>query len=1026
MSESILKAIIKLFALVAKIETVANSSRQLVESFLYEQLNEESAIEYLKLYDDIIAQDEKVAEGDQKLKRRSLSGVKVLAICEQLNTSLTQRQKVIVVLRLIEIILATQQATDDERDFVDTVANSFNIDEDEYLRCIIYFNSQATDELTEENHFLIIDNSIKQSIDRKHLYNEHINGHIRIMFIKSVSMYVLRYFGNSEITLNGHQISYGKIYILNQGVSIRSPKFSPIFYSDIVSCFLTTDTKQKIVFEAQKLGYEFSNGKIGLHNLSISETSGKLVGIMGGSGAGKSTLLNILNGNDKPTVGNVFINGINFHTEKQKLKGIVGHISQDDLLMESLTVYENLFYNAKLCFSYLSDDEINDKCLRLLAEIGLYEAKDLKVGNVLSKTISGGQRKRLNIALELIREPSILFVDEPTSGLSSRDSENIMDLLKELALKGKLVFVVIHQPSSDIFKMFDKLLLLDVGGYPIYYGNPVEAVIYFKNVVSHINANESECMVCGNVNPEQIFNIIEAQVLDEYGNNTQKRKISPAQWNKYFVQNHHAENIDSKNSELPPGIFQIPTKWQQFKVFLKRDVLSKLSNKQYMLINLLEAPVLALILAFLVRYINPKSETGYVFADNMNIPAYMFMSVIVALFLGLSVSAEEIIADRKIRKRESFLSLSKSSYLWSKIVLMFTFSAIQALFFVLIGNSILEIRDMYFQYWLVLFTTSCFANMLGLNISATFNSAVTIYILIPFLLIPQLLLSGLIVKFENLHPSLSSKSEVPFAGKIMTSFWAYEALAVNQFTNNAYEKYFYNVDKHASFATFKLNFWLDAMRTKLDDAEALLNEKNNETKLANALLTLKNELEDESRLSEIKFTKMNLLNAHSFDKKTLIALRKHFDELEEFYRDKNLQASKEKQRIVKQLAPNQASEKAFAIWKQNNENLAVADAVKNVAHEERIEEIDNHFIQLSDNIFNLPPQSNFLNAHFYAPEKPVFGSYFDTFDINVFVIWVMSFLLSITLYFNAFANAFKAMGNLFTGWRYTKKPKKYL
>jgi hypothetical protein len=292
-------------------------------------------------------------------------------------------------------------------------------------------------------------------------------------------------------------------------------------------------------------------------------------------------------------------------------------------------------------------------------------------------------------------------------------------------------------------------------------------------------------------------------------------------------------------------------------------------------------------------------------------------------------------------------------------------------------------------------------------------------------LIPQLLLSGLIVKFENLHPSLSSKSEVPFAGKIMTSYWAYEALAVNQFTNNAYEKYFYNVDKHASFATFKLNFWLDAMRTKLDDAEALLNEKNNDATLADALLTLKNELEDEARLSEIRFLHINLLSTNSFDKKTVIAMRKHFDALEIFYRDKNLQASKEKQRIVKQLAPNQASEKAFAVWKQNNENLAVADAVKNVAHEDRIEEIDNHFVQLSDNIFNLPPQSNFLIAHFYAPEKPIFGSFFETFNINVFVIWVMSFVLAITLYFNAFANAFKAMGNI-TGWRYSKKPKKYL
>ncbi|MFN7294929.1 MAG: hypothetical protein ACK5T9_01585, partial [Bacteroidota bacterium] len=129
----------------------------------------------------------------------------------------------------------------------------------------------------------------------------------------------------------------------------------------------------------------------------------------------------------------------------------------------------------------------------------------------------------------------MLFVDEPTSGLSSRDSEIIIDLLKTLALKGKVVFVVIHQPSSDIFKVFDKLLILDKGGYPIYLGNPVEAVTHFKNAVNYINPNESECIMCGNVNPEQIFNIIETRVLDENGMPTNERKIAPKEWNELFV-----------------------------------------------------------------------------------------------------------------------------------------------------------------------------------------------------------------------------------------------------------------------------------------------------------------------------------------------------------------------------------------------------------------------------------------------------------------------------------------------------------
>src|SRR3990170_7481876 len=182
----------------------------------------------------------------------------------------------------------------------------------------------------------------------------------------------------------------------------------------------------------------------------------------------------------EPSQGHILVNGFDINTQKDKIHGVIGYVSQDDLLIEELTVYQNLYYNAKLCFATFTEEQIHKRVMEVLENLGLDQRKDLPVGNPLDKTISGGQRKRLNIALELIREPAVLFLDEPTSGLSSRDSENIMDLLKELASKGKLIFVIIHQPSSDIYKMFDKILILDVGGKPIYYGNPVEAVMYFK------------------------------------------------------------------------------------------------------------------------------------------------------------------------------------------------------------------------------------------------------------------------------------------------------------------------------------------------------------------------------------------------------------------------------------------------------------------------------------------------------------------------------------------------------------------
>jgi ABC transport system ATP-binding/permease protein len=511
----------------------------------------------------------------------------------------------------------------------------------------------------------------------------------------------------------------------------------------------------------------------------------------------------------------------------------------------------------------LPEKNLIEKVDKTLANLGLLEIKHIKVGNVLDKKISGGQRKRLNIALELIREPSVLFVDEPTSGLSSRDSENVIDLLKELSLKGKLIFTVIHQPSSDIYKMFDKVFILDTGGYPIYYGNPIEAVIHFKKVSNQINSEKGQCNECGNVNPEQIFNIIEAKVVDEYGQETANRKIKPTEWFAHYTKISKRDSIQHYNS-APPKSLHIPNVIKQWLVFTTRDVLSKLSNKQYLIINFLEAPVLALVLAFIIRYIaNPDSDT-YIFRENENIPAYLFMSIIVALFMGLTVSAEEIIRDRKILKREAFLNLSWGGYLSSKMGILFVISAIQTLSFVLIGNTMLGIKGLYLEYWIILFTVSCFANVLGLNISASFNSAVTIYILIPILLIPQMILSGAIFSFDKLNKLVGSRDKVPVVADFMASRWAFEALAVVQFSENKYQKSIYELEKLESKYDFKQAYLIPELKDKVSRIRKNANSADNSKKeqATKDLLVLKNELRKEAKNTR-------LFNAADFDTITL-------------------------------------------------------------------------------------------------------------------------------------------------------------
>ena len=1006
MSEQILTALMQLFAIVASVDSTSNNGRVIVQSFLRQQLSQELAEKYLLIFDEFLKTHQQISKKkDGTAKRTSSNSVKVLKICTQINAELTQVQKVVVLIRLIEFINSNETIKEQEIEFVTTVAETFNIETDEFHNCMEFIRAKEN-ELSDSSKILIIsDDQSKHNNKNKHIYAEGLTGQVRVLWISSVNMYALLYFGQSELYLNGHFLSQRKVFILTPGSSFRSSKVKPIYYSDILSAFLSDNSTSKILLSVTDLEYKFKGGKIGLRGINFTEESGKLIGIMGGSGAGKSTLLNVLNGNEKPSNGSVKINGINIHTEKNKIEGVIGHVSQDDLLIEELTVFQNLFFNAKLCFGNKSDAEISEMVTKTLTDLGLIETKNLKVGNPLQKTISGGQRKRLNIALELIREPAVLFVDEPTSGLSSRDSENIMDLLKELALKGKLIFVVIHQPSSDIFKMFDKLMILDLGGYPIYFGNPVDSVIYFKTAINHVNSNESECIECGNVNPEQVFNIIESKVLDEYGNTTKNRKISPSEWNASYKEKIEPKinNASSTITSIPESTLKVPGKLKQFNIFATRDILSKLTNKQYLAINFFEAPLLAFILAYFAKYYhhNISNDTGYIFRENENLPVYLFMAVVVALFIGLTVSAEEIIRDRKIQNRESFLNLSRGSYLWSKIFIMFLWSAIQTFLFIIIGNNILEIQGMTGYYWLMLFTTSCFANMLGLNISSGFNSAITIYILIPFLIIPQLLLSGVIIKFDKLNPIIGSQKEVPLIGEVMTSRWAFEALAVKQFKDNDFTKQFYHYDKEMSIATFKKDYWLPEMEKKLAYCEA--NYKNNASKeeVINALETVKNELiktlaskHDEALRNELKNITIATFNAQQAQKLSDI-----LNTLKRTYIDRYLKFSSQKDDYLFSLTKDEAHKEQFLKDKDDYENESLRDLVTNKNSVFKITEVDGAFIQKSDPIYS-NPESNIGRAQMFVPQKKLFGVYYDTYWFNLCVIWVMSIVLGFTLYFD--------------------------
>ena len=717
-----------------------------------------------------------------------------------------------------------------------------------------------------------------------------------------------------------------------------------------------------------------------MHDLSFTLRSYELLAIMGGSGTGKTTLLSLLNGTLKPQQGTITINGHDI--SEPAAKDLIGFVPQDDLLIEELTVYENLWFTAKLCFEGMADEEIDKRVMNTLKVLGLDAAKDLKVGSAINKFISGGQRKRLNIALELIREPAVLFLDEPTSGLSSADTETVINLLKEQTMKGKLIIVNIHQPSSDVYKLFDRLWLLDKGGYPVFDGNPIDAITYFKDKANYADAETSACPTCGNVNPEIVLNIIDEKALNSSGELSDERKTTPQEWHELYL-NGREEFDYPVESEVPHSDQKKPGVLKQFFIYLHRNIKTKITNVQWLCIALLEAPVLALICSLLTRYAPPE---GYTVMDNKNLVSYFFMSVIVATFIGMSGSAEEIIKDRALLKREKFLHLSYSSYIWSKIVFTAGLSLIQTLLFIIVGNFIMGLHGLFFVWWLILFVTALLSNLIGLLLSKTLNSVVAIYISIPLLLIPQILLCGLVVDFSDLTPK-SKTGNVPVIGDVIPSRWAYEALAVTSFTDNLYEKPFFELDKQ-KYETLYYNmgflYELESQLETMKDEERKGKEVN-----PDHMRTIRENLPILIDYCEIPPYQGDY---------TYESLKKYMNDAEDVLSKKSNKVTLAADAKMSALIREKGKEAVLQI-KRDNFNIRLEDFVIGGGNSRTLDVVDGAIVPRSAFIY-LTPQSKIGRAPFYSSEKVLGTWHIKTLWFNMGVMMLMCIFVAFILFSN--------------------------
>jgi hypothetical protein len=286
--------------------------------------------------------------------------------------------------------------------------------------------------------------------------------------------------------------------------------------------------------------------------------------------------------------------------------------------------------------------------------------------------------------------------------------------------------------------------------------------------------------------------------------------------------------------------------------------------------------------------------------------------------------------------------------------------------------------------------------MMGLLISDSFKAVVTIYILIPFLVIPQIILSGIIVKYEKLNPNISSPVSIPVYGEIIVARWGYEALAVDQFRNNRFEKQFYQYDKVISISKFKKDIWYNEMKSILSRLEGNIERERLDESALKDMKLIYNEIEEELRFTPDVTFNLQLIDPGRISYEAVDTARNYIERVRKYYIDVSKRAVELRDNSITVL--ERADKEGFIRMKKQFTNESLEEFVTNDNEKDKIKRFNDRLYQNYDQIFYDPP-GKFIKAHFYAPQKQLFGYYVSTLAVNTGVIWLMTVVLYILLYF---------------------------
>jgi len=568
--------------------------------------------------------------------------------------------------------------------------------------------------------------------------------------------------------VNGQRIS-GRVTV---GIGDRIGLGSYLFRLASLDRLEQRDYRGNVTIEARDVGIEVPGRRL-VEAASLTLYPSELVGLMGPSGAGKTTLLNALNGYVRPTSGAVLFNGLDLYANYDQFRQHIGYVPQDDIMHRDLTVRQALEYTARLRLpSDQSEEEIQKRIDRVLGELKLADAAGVRIGSAERKGISGGQRKRVNLAMELLTDPFVLFLDEPTSGLSSEDALLVMSLLRKMADDGKTILITIHQPGRQAFQKMDSVVLVARDATPnVAPGNgssPAGRVVYFGPAYPDaVHFFQTE----GDKEPEPAPELLMrglgqrtcADWVARYAASPIKRK---------YVDERAGTNPATPAQAAAPAVHR-GAGVRQWWTLVCRSANLKKSDVVNTGILLAQAPIIALLVALVFGKQTRPAMTPDTWVQSSTATAtLLFLLVVAALWFGCSNSAREIVAEWAIYHRERMINLKIPSYVFSKLTVLGGLCVVQCALLLGIAGGIADLRGNRLQMFGVLLLASLVGVAVGLVLSALARTSEVAISLVPLVLIPMVILGGMLQPVHEIEEPIRSLTHV------MPSRWAFEGLLI--------------------------------------------------------------------------------------------------------------------------------------------------------------------------------------------------------------------------------------------------------